>query len=84
MRINDPDFVAELRELYRNTRPRWSRTMRKRRPYILASPEGIRFGLAENLYGIDEIAAFGKGRSLIESGADDQPARHCDLRSGLR
>jgi hypothetical protein len=28
-----------------------------------ASPQVMRFGITENLYGIDEIAAFRKGRS---------------------
>lgn len=30
-----------------------------------ASPQAMRFGVTENLYGIDEIAAFRKGRSPV-------------------
>src|ERR1700730_8125354 len=63
MRINDPEIVAELRALYTQyekalvtndaatlTRMFW------------ASPHVTRFGMTENLYGIEEIAAFRKGR----------------------
>ena len=64
MIINDPETIAELKALYSLyetalvnndsdtlTRMFWS------------SPQATRFGLTENLYGIDEIAAFRKGRS---------------------
>jgi hypothetical protein len=64
MRINDPEVIAELHALYPGyetalvindadtlTRMFW------------ASPHVSRFGVTENLYGIDEIAAFRKGRS---------------------
>src|ERR1700687_566557 len=64
MRINDPEIVAELRALYTQyekalvtndaatlTRMFW------------ASPHVARFGITENLHGIEEIAAFRKGRS---------------------
>ncbi len=64
MQINDPETLAELEALYPNyetalvandvdtlTRMFW------------ASPHVMRFGVTENLYGIDEIEAFRKGRS---------------------
>ena len=64
MQINDPETLAELKALYPNyetalvandvdtlTRMFW------------ASPHVMRFGVTENLYGIDEIEAFRKGRS---------------------
>jgi hypothetical protein len=64
MRINDPATVAELQALYAKyeaalmandtetlTRMFWT------------SPHAMRFGITENLYGIDEIDAFRKGRS---------------------
>jgi Protein of unknown function (DUF3225) len=64
MRINDPAIVTELQALYAKyeaalmandaetlTRMFWT------------SPHAMRFGITENLYGIDEIEAFRKGRS---------------------
>ena len=64
MRINDPEIVAELHALYAKyeaalmandaetlTRMFWD------------SPHAMRFGVTENLYGIDEIEAFRKARS---------------------
>ena len=66
MQINDPEVVAELQALYQQyetalvtndadtlTRMFW------------ASPHAMRFGLAENLYGIDEIVSFRKGRASV-------------------
>lgn len=64
MQINDPQTIAELQALYRYyetalvtndvdtlTRMFW------------ASPHAIRFGISENLYGIDEIESFRKDRA---------------------
>jgi hypothetical protein len=64
MRINDPAIVTELQALYAKyeaalvandaetlTRMFWT------------SPHAMRFGITENLYGIDKIEAFRKGRS---------------------
>jgi 1-carboxybiuret hydrolase subunit AtzH-like protein len=64
MRINDPETVAELRALY----PQYERALVTNEAETLtrmfwASPHVIRFGITENLYGIDEIAAFRKGRA---------------------
>src|SRR5712671_1866731 len=64
MRINDPETVAELQALY----PQYERALVTNDAETLtrmfwASPQVMRFGITENLYGIDEIAAFRKGRS---------------------
>jgi hypothetical protein len=63
MRINDPQTVAELQSLY----PQYEAALVTNDAEALtrmfwASPHAIRFGIAENLYGTDEIAAFRKGR----------------------
>ena len=44
----------------------------------------MRFGVTENLYGIDEIAAFRKCRSACEPGAYGPPPRHRHVRQRLR
>ncbi len=64
MKINDPDIVAELRELY----PRYEEALVTNNVETLmsmfwSSPYVARFGPNESLYGIDEIEAFRKGRS---------------------
>lgn len=64
MSINDPETVAELKELY----PRYERALvdndvETLQSMFWASPHVIRFGPTESLYGIDEIEAFRKGRS---------------------
>jgi len=64
MIINDPETVAELRALY----PRYEAALVGNDVSTLtamfwSSRYAVRMGLAENLYGIDEIAAFRKGRS---------------------
>ena len=64
MAINDPNTIAELRELY----PRYEQALVTNDVETLlnmfwASPYVIRFGPSESLYGIDEIEAFRKGRS---------------------
>jgi hypothetical protein len=66
MNINDPEIVAELRELY----PRYETALVTNDADTLtkmfwASPHAMRFGVTENLHGIDEIAAFRKGRALV-------------------
>jgi hypothetical protein len=63
MRINDPETVAELQALY----PQYETALVSNDAETLtsmfwASPHAMRFGIAENLYGIAEIAAFRKGR----------------------
>jgi hypothetical protein len=64
MIINDPQTVAELRALY----PLYETALMANDAETLtrmfwASPHAMRFGVTENLYGIDEIEAFRKGRS---------------------
>ncbi len=63
MLINDPETVAELQALY----PRYEAALLGNDVETLtalfwSSPHAVRMGLAENLYGIDEIVAFRKGR----------------------
>lgn len=64
MEINHPEVVAELAALY----PLYETALVTNDVDALigmfwASPEVVRFGATENLYGIEEIAAFRKGRS---------------------
>lgn len=64
MKINDPETLAELQALY----PKYEEALVTNDVETLmrmfwASPHAMRFGAAENLYGIDEIASFRKGRS---------------------
>jgi len=64
MRINDPEILAELEALY----PRYETALVTNDVDTLtqmfwASPHAMRFGATENLYGIDEIRAFRRGRS---------------------
>ena len=66
MSINDPETVAELRELY----PRYEQALINNDVETLqsmfwASSHVIRFGPTESLYGIEEIEAFRKGRSPV-------------------
>lgn len=66
MRINDPEIVAELQALH----PRYEAALVENDVETLTSltwnsPYAVRMGLAENLYGIEEIAAFRKQRSPV-------------------
>jgi len=66
MQINDPQVVAELQELY----PKYEAALMANDAETLtrmfwASQHAMRFGVTENLYGIDEIEAFRKGRSPV-------------------
>jgi hypothetical protein len=63
MKINDPKIVAELRALY----PRYEAALVANDVETLmamfwAGPEVMRFGVTENLYGPEDLAAFRKGR----------------------
>ncbi len=63
MVVNDPEIVAELAALY----PRYEEALVSNDVPTLtamfwASPHSIRLGVAENLYGEDEIEAFRKAR----------------------
>jgi hypothetical protein len=64
MLINDPETLAELKALY----PQYENALVTNDADTLtrmfwSSPHAMRFGITENLYGIDEIASFRKGRS---------------------
>jgi hypothetical protein len=66
MRINDPEIVAELAAIY----PQYETALVSNEAEALiqmswASPQAMRFGITENLHGIDEIAAFRKGRPSV-------------------
>jgi hypothetical protein len=61
--VNLPEVLAELRELY----PRYEQALVSNDVETLvamfwASPEVMRFGATENLYGHDELEAFRKSR----------------------
>jgi hypothetical protein len=64
MLVNDPEIVAELQALY----PKYEAALVANDAETLtrmfwASPHAMRFGVTENLYGIEEIDAFRKSRS---------------------
>jgi hypothetical protein len=64
MQINDPEIVAELQELY----PKYEAALVANDAETLtrmfwASPHAMRFGITENLYGIEEVEAFRKART---------------------
>jgi 1-carboxybiuret hydrolase subunit AtzH-like protein len=66
MKINAPDVVAELQALY----PKYEAALMANDAETLtkmfwASPHAMRFGITENLYGIDEIEAFRKARPAV-------------------
>jgi hypothetical protein len=63
MTVNDPEVIAELSELY----PRYEAALVTNDVNTLVSmfwdaPQVMRFGVAENLYGSDELEAFRKAR----------------------
>jgi len=64
MLVNDSEIVAELQALY----PKYEAALVANDAETLtrmfwASPQAMRFGVTENLYGIEEIDAFRKSRS---------------------
>ncbi len=66
MLINHPETVAELSELY----PLYETALVNNDVDTLtkmfwAAPEVMRFGVTENLYGIEELEAFRRGRSPV-------------------
>jgi Protein of unknown function (DUF3225) len=66
MLINDAETVAELKKLY----PLYEAALVGNDVGTLmkmfwAAPEVMRFGVSENLYGIEELEAFRKGRSAV-------------------
>jgi hypothetical protein len=63
MTINDPEVIAELAALY----PHYEHALETNDEEILvemfwAGPHVMRFGVAENLYGPEELEAFRKNR----------------------
>ncbi len=66
MVVNDPAVVKEIAELY----PRYERALIENDVTVLnemfwRSPATMRFGVNENLYGIDELDEFRRQRSGI-------------------
>ena len=66
MTVNDPEVHRELSELY----PLYEKALVENEVATLtgmfwASPLAMRFGVAENLYGSDEIEAFRKARPAV-------------------
>jgi hypothetical protein len=66
MLINDAKTVAELQDLY----PLYEKALVDNDVDTLtkmfwAAPQVMRFGVTENLYGIEELEAFRKGRSPV-------------------
>jgi len=64
--VNDPEVLAELRALY----PEYERALVENDVETLtrmfwASPLASRFGVGENLYGVEEIEAFRKARPSV-------------------
>jgi hypothetical protein len=64
--VNLPEIVSELAELY----PRYEQALVSNDVDTLvamfwASPEVMRFGVSENLYGHDELEAFRKARPAV-------------------
>jgi hypothetical protein len=63
MTVNDPEVLAELRALY----PRYEEALVNNDVDTLvamfwAGPQVMRFGVTENLYGPEQLAAFRKAR----------------------
>lgn len=64
MRINDPKRFAELRELYpQHEAALVNNDVETLTGMFWASPHAMRFGVTENLYGIDKTESLRKGRS---------------------
>jgi hypothetical protein len=66
MQINDPEVIAELAELY----PKYETALVTNDVDTLVAmfwnaTEAVRFGVTENLHGIEEIKSFRKGRSPV-------------------
>jgi hypothetical protein len=66
MLIDDPETVAELKRLY----PLYEAALVGNDVDTLtrmfwAAPQVMRFGVSENLYGIEELEAFRRGRSAV-------------------
>jgi hypothetical protein len=71
MELNIPEVVAEVREAFM----RYEKALVTNDVAVLdscfwASPHTIRYGLAENLYGIEAIRSFRSGRSGADLARD--------------
>ena len=72
MEINIPGALAELTEAFRGYENALSSNEPERlNGYFWESPNAIRYGVAENLYGHDEIAAYRLRRAQV-GGAPDR------------
>ena len=63
MRVNDPEALAEMRDAFaRYETALVTNDVAVLDELFLPAPETIRYGAAENLYGIEEIRAFRSAR----------------------
>ncbi len=81
MTINDPEVIAELSALY----PQYEEALvtndvEKLVEMFWGGDAVMRFGVTENLYGPEELAAFRKGRPAARFAEDGKAARHRELR----
>jgi hypothetical protein len=66
MRINDAAVLAEVEAVFaRYEEALTSNDVEALDALFVPAPETIRYGVAENLYGIDEIRAFRRARSPL-------------------
>lgn len=66
METNIPEILAELTEAFRGYEAALSSNQPERlNEYFWNSPLSVRYGIAENLYGHDEIAAYRLQRAQI-------------------
>ena len=66
-RINDPAVVAEIAALHSAYEEALvSNDVEKLTGFFWDSPDALRFGVAESLYGAEEILAFRKARPAID------------------
>lgn len=67
MQINLPDVVAEVSALFeRYEKALTTNDVATLTALFRKAPETIRYGIAENLYGADEIAAFRNARPSVD------------------
>ncbi len=67
MQLNIPDVVAEVSALFeRYEKALTTNDVATLTALFRKAPETIRYGIAENLYGADEIAAFRNARPSVD------------------
>jgi hypothetical protein len=67
MTVNDPAVLAELQALHDGYEAAlMSNHVEKLSAYFWNTPEALRFGVSESLYGADEIDAFRRDRSAVD------------------